>query len=114
MSQRQENAIEYLREENRVLRSQLGNRRVRFTDDQRRGLAAKGSLLGRHDCRRHPVLETELNERDAFRAIFSFQQTLDGLNPAEVPISTSKTKRVGIFARSCRAPQSTGGGRRER
>jgi chromosome partitioning protein len=32
-----------------------------------------------------PVLETELNERDAFRAIFSFQQTLDGLNPAEVP-----------------------------
>ena len=32
-----------------------------------------------------PVLETELNERDAFRAVFSFQQTLDGLNPAEVP-----------------------------
>lgn len=31
-----------------------------------------------------PVLHTELNERDAFRAIFSFQQTLDGLNPAEV------------------------------
>jgi len=32
-----------------------------------------------------PVLETELNERDAFKAIFSFQQTLDGLNPADVP-----------------------------
>jgi chromosome partitioning protein len=32
-----------------------------------------------------PVLETELNERDAFRAVFSFQQTLDGLNPADVP-----------------------------
>ena len=31
-----------------------------------------------------PVFETELNERDAFRAVFSFQQTLDGLNPAEV------------------------------
>jgi len=31
-----------------------------------------------------PVFETELNERDAFRAIFSFQQTLDGLNPNEV------------------------------
>lgn len=31
-----------------------------------------------------PVLETELNERDAFRAVFSFQQTLDGLNPNEV------------------------------
>jgi chromosome partitioning protein len=32
-----------------------------------------------------PVLETELNERDAFKAVFSFQQTLDQLNPAEVP-----------------------------
>jgi chromosome partitioning protein len=32
-----------------------------------------------------PVLDTELNERDAFKAIFSFQQTLDGLSAAEVP-----------------------------
>lgn len=32
-----------------------------------------------------PVLETELNERDAFRAVFSFQQTLDGLSAADVP-----------------------------
>lgn len=32
-----------------------------------------------------PVLETELHERDAFKAVFSFQQTLDQLNPAEVP-----------------------------
>jgi chromosome partitioning protein len=31
-----------------------------------------------------PVLETELHEREAFRAIFSFQQPLSGLNPAEV------------------------------
>ena len=32
-----------------------------------------------------PVLNTELNERDAYRAVFSFQQTLDGLNSADVP-----------------------------
>ena len=32
-----------------------------------------------------PVLNTELNERDAFKAVFAFQQTLDQLNPAEVP-----------------------------
>jgi chromosome partitioning protein len=32
-----------------------------------------------------PVFNVELNERDAFRAVFSFQQTLDGLNPTEVP-----------------------------
>jgi chromosome partitioning protein len=32
-----------------------------------------------------PVLQTELNERDAFKAVFAFRQTLDGLNPSEVP-----------------------------
>jgi putative transposase len=47
INQQQQHAIEYLREENRVLRSQLGNQRVRFTDDQRRSLAAKARLLGR-------------------------------------------------------------------
>ncbi len=37
----QQDVIEYLKEENRVLREQLGARRLRFTDDQRRRLAAK-------------------------------------------------------------------------
>jgi chromosome partitioning protein len=32
-----------------------------------------------------PVLQTELNERDAFKAVFSFRQTLDGLDPSQVP-----------------------------
>ncbi len=35
-----------LKEENRVLREQLGDQRVRFTNDQRRRLAAKGRPLG--------------------------------------------------------------------
>ena len=47
MSQRQQNVIEYLREENRVLREQLGERRLRFTDDQRRRLAVRAKGLGR-------------------------------------------------------------------
>jgi len=40
MNHRQLQTIEYLREENRVLREQLGSRRVRFNDNQRRRLAA--------------------------------------------------------------------------
>jgi chromosome partitioning protein len=32
-----------------------------------------------------PVFETELHERDAFKAVFSFQQTLEGLSAADVP-----------------------------
>ena len=31
MNQKQQHAIDYLREENRVLREQLGTRRLRFT-----------------------------------------------------------------------------------
>src|SRR3954470_7306385 len=47
MNQQQWQAIEYLHEENRVLREQLGGRQLRLTDDQRRRLAAKAKGLGR-------------------------------------------------------------------
>jgi hypothetical protein len=43
----QSEAIEYLRAENRVLRSRLGPRRLRFADAERRLLAEKGKPLGR-------------------------------------------------------------------
>jgi len=47
MNQQQQDVVAYLAEENRVLREQLGGKRIRFTDDQRRRLAAKGKALGR-------------------------------------------------------------------
>jgi len=47
MNQSQLRTIHYLREENRVLREQLGGRRLRLNDDQRRRLAAKAKGLGR-------------------------------------------------------------------
>jgi putative transposase len=47
INQQQLQMIEYLREENRVLREQPGGRRLRFNDDQRRRLAAKAKGLGR-------------------------------------------------------------------
>lgn len=31
-----------------------------------------------------PVLETELNEREAFKSVFAFRETLDGLDPKDV------------------------------
>jgi hypothetical protein len=45
MNQHQLPVMEYLREENRVLREQLGDRRLRFHDDQRRRLAAQAQGL---------------------------------------------------------------------
>jgi putative transposase len=47
LNQKQQQVIDYLVEENRVLREQIGNRRLRFNDDQRRRLAAKAKKLGR-------------------------------------------------------------------
>src|SRR5688572_29000965 len=49
--QQQRDVIDYLQEENRILREQLGPRRLRFTDDQRRRLAAKARALGRRALR---------------------------------------------------------------
>jgi len=47
MNRHQQQVIEYLQEENRVLREQLGNRRVLFNDDQRRRLAGRARGLSR-------------------------------------------------------------------
>src|ERR1044072_2664663 len=47
MGQQQRDAIEYLREENRVLREQPGGRRLRLNDEQRRRLAIRGKTIAR-------------------------------------------------------------------
>src|SRR5215831_589632 len=47
LNQKQQHVMGYLVEENRVLREQIGCRRLRFNDDQRRRLAAKAKKLGR-------------------------------------------------------------------
>lgn len=47
INRQQQTVIEYLIEENRVLREQFGSRRLRFSDAQRLRLAEKGKLLGR-------------------------------------------------------------------
>jgi chromosome partitioning protein len=45
-----------------------------------------------------PVMETELNDREAFRAVFSFRQTLAGLNPSEVANLDKSQANVEDFA----------------
>jgi hypothetical protein len=43
----QQEIVEYLHEENRILKSQLHGKQLRLTDDERRRLAALGKRLGR-------------------------------------------------------------------
>ena len=46
LNQQQQDVIDYLQEENRILRHQLGNKRLRLSDEQRRRLAVKAKKLG--------------------------------------------------------------------
>jgi putative transposase len=46
VNREQQEAIEYLRTENQVLREKLGTKRILLDDDQRRRLAVKGKVLG--------------------------------------------------------------------
>jgi hypothetical protein len=47
ISRRQQDVIEYLLEENRILREHVGDRRLQFTDTQRRSLATMARKLSR-------------------------------------------------------------------
>src|SRR5260370_25662962 len=51
-------AVAYLIEENRLLRRQLGNRRLRLTDDDRRRLAARAYRVGRAALREIATIAT--------------------------------------------------------
>src|SRR5579884_4058735 len=47
MNHQQQQVIDYLREENRVLREQIVTQPLRFSDEQRRRLAVRAKALGR-------------------------------------------------------------------
>jgi transposase InsO family protein len=51
INRKQQNAIDYLKTENEVLREKLGKKRILLTNDQRRRLAARGKVLGRKALR---------------------------------------------------------------
>ena len=58
MNRKQQALIDYVLEENRVLREQLGGRRVRLSDDQRRRLAIKGRAIGRRLLNEYATIVT--------------------------------------------------------
>jgi len=47
MNHRQQDVIDYLREENRILREHVGPKRLLLTNEQKRRLATKGKSIGR-------------------------------------------------------------------
>ena len=58
VNRHQQHVVEYLVEENRVLKEQVKGRRLRLTDDQRRRLAVKGRRVGRRVLRQVATIVT--------------------------------------------------------
>src|SRR6266403_5537757 len=58
VNRHQLDVIDYLREENRVLKERLGGHRIRFTDAERRRLARKAYALGRKALNKLETLVT--------------------------------------------------------
>jgi putative transposase len=58
LQQHQQRVITYLQEENRVLKAQIGRRRLRLTDTERRRLAALAHPLGRQQLKEVATLVT--------------------------------------------------------
>jgi putative transposase len=56
MNRQQQEVLEYLREENRILREKLGHKRIILSDNQRRRLAAAAMKLGRDLLRQYGTL----------------------------------------------------------
>jgi len=56
MNRRQQDVIEYLKEENKILREKLGGERLLLNDQQKRRLATKGKILGRELLRQFGTL----------------------------------------------------------
>jgi len=58
VNRHQQRVLDFLLEENRVLRRQLGERRLRLNDDERRRLAVRGKALGRQVLEQFATLVT--------------------------------------------------------
>ena len=59
VNRQQQDVIDYLQEENRVLRAGLRGKRLRLSDDDRRRLAVKAQALGREALARYCQVDVE-------------------------------------------------------
>ena len=70
VNRHQDDLIDYLREENRVLREQLGSRPPRLTDAQRRRLAVRGHKLGRRVARTAALVPANKKKDPRYAGIY--------------------------------------------
>ena len=103
INRNQQNVIEYLQEEVRVLREQLG-RRPRFNDHQRRRLAAKAKKIGRDQLQRFASIVTPQTLLDWHRRLVAGKY--DGSSarsPGRPPTPAEVRELILTMARENRA-----------
>src|SRR5882757_2390330 len=96
MNQRQLQVIDYLREENRVLREQLGGCRVRLNDDQRRRLAVKARGLGRKLLAEVATIVTPETLLVWHRKLIAQKYNGTGKRPPGRPRTVDKVERLVV------------------
>jgi len=101
LNRHQEHVIDYLLEENRILKAQLKGHPLRFTDDQRRRLAVRAKLLGRACLQRIATLDME----DAERLARQPRLNLSAIDPLTSPAPVCRPRHSCRWT-PCR-PRST-------
>jgi putative transposase len=99
INQHQQAVIDYLREENRVLKEQLGGRRLHLTDAQRRRLAAKGKAIGRRALEEVATLVTPDTILAWHRKLIALKWTFKRGRPGRPSVMREITDLVVRMAR---------------
>ena len=99
LNRQQQSIIDYLIEENRVLKEQLGDRRLRFTDRQRRRLAVKAKAVGREDLYQLDTLVTPDTLLAWHRKLIAQKWTYPRRRPGRPSINQELTELVVRIAR---------------
>jgi putative transposase len=100
LNRHQQDAIDYLREENRVLKEMLGDRRLLFTVAQRKLLAIRGKALGRALLRGIATLVTPATILDWHRRLVAKKWTYAGGARGNAEAMKAITRHVLRMARA--------------
>ena len=106
VNRHQQAAIEYLQAENQALREQLGNKRIRWTDAQRRRLAEKAKAIGRAALHQLGTVVTPDTLLRWYRNLVAAKY--DGSVPLDPGRPPTKTDIVGFIVRMAKENPSWG------
>ena len=99
LNNHQQAVIDYLLEENRVLKDQLAGKRLRFTDTQRIRLAAKAKILGRRALAELETLVTPETLLAWHRKLIAQKWTYARKRPGRPPVAQEISDLVLHMAR---------------